>query len=337
VSLHALLAKVRCDRLLFNGTLSVGSQRRYVQALPFEVLSIGGYNDLDCHSVSEVWIQTAHGRTNNIWYRLRKPAPEYVRYHEPFCWVADLGKHFADYLLRHKYAELDDFRIRFHTWAMQQHSVSARFRRWLKQFGSSDFRVAIAAHSDYLWKETTSINNDLQNRPIWGEVDHRALRAIPPQKPYLSKSSKTIITPFIFECFKHMYFAKVLEPRDSTSPAVLKAQHARKKALGFFTTLYTPRAFAVQSQHRLQHRLQPGQVVSVPRDIETDWGDKAEIWLGMSILSFLNYNALWHVMPLFTDSSLRPQHTQRQNGKISRSYLALSTRRHHALDYDVSI
>lgn len=54
---------------LFDGIICFedtnGQQQRYVQAIPFDILSIGAYEDTNCHSVgSLIWIQSAAGKAS---------------------------------------------------------------------------------------------------------------------------------------------------------------------------------------------------------------------------------------------------------------------------------
>lgn len=42
-----------------------------------------------------------------------------------------------------------------------------------------DFRVAIAAHVEYLWTEATDMNDKFRRQFLWKEIDPKALRAIP--------------------------------------------------------------------------------------------------------------------------------------------------------------
>lgn len=281
VPLHMLKkSKALCDRLLLNGTLSIGREKYYVQGLPFEILSISGYNDLDCHSVSKMWIQTDRAKINNVWYRLNNPSLEYARYYNPFLWIATFGKHFVDYLIYHPIIELRDFKIDFHDWIFQHHGTSIQFQQWLRQYKSTDFRVAVAAHHEFLWKEATDIDKTLRRRHIWKEVYYGMLNAITKQPNYIPSGSGTIVTPFVFDCFRDMYFARVLEPRECTNQSILDMQRSRKQALGFFTKPYLNQLPTIAVQHRPPKSVQQGQVVSIPRDSKTKWVDKADTWLG---------------------------------------------------------
>jgi DNA (cytosine-5)-methyltransferase 1 len=283
VPLHALKkSKAQCDRLLLSGTLSVGVVKHHVEGLPFETLSISGYNDLDCHSVIKMWVQTDQAKVNNVWYRLRNPAPEYARYYSPFVWIAMFSKHFVDYLVNHPNVELRDFKLDFQKWIFQHHHTSIHFREWLKQYGSTDFRVVVAAQYEFLWKEATDIDESLRRRFIWKEIYFGMLGAVKPQPAYISKSTRTIVTPFVFDCFKYMYFSKVLEPQEYPQ-SVFDTQQLRKRALGFCTEPNVNQISTTALEERPPQSVQRGDVVSVPRDIQTKWVDKAEIWLGKCI------------------------------------------------------
>jgi len=286
VPLYALKTRVHCNHLLVDGILSVGTKRRSIQAAPFSVLSIEGYGDSTCPSViGNLWLQTTQAGAKDVWYHLGKPANEYARYHQPFCWIADFGKHFVDYLLEHPTVELRNFQSDFYQWVQQYYGSTAEVSNWSRQYRSSDFRAAAVAYMEYLWKEATNISDDLRNRFLWREIDHKALSAVPPQLTLANTNSDgnqmTIVTPFVYECFKNIYFASVLKPLSCTNPRVLRAQEDRKATLGFITGPPTLKSFeTLRLLNFKPQAIQPGDVVCVPRDMETKWKDKAEIWLG---------------------------------------------------------
>jgi DNA (cytosine-5)-methyltransferase 1 len=293
--LHLLRANMQTYPLLFDGVLSCGDVSYYIQEVPFERLSIGGYNDMDKHSVCDiVWIQSQHCQkdasllsSNRPWYRIQQPRSEYLRYHEPFLWIADLGKHFVDYLQDNTdtktYVHFSHFEAEFHAWLISHHGQSIQFQQWLRAFGQTDFRVAIAANVEHLWTEATNINDKLRRHFVWKEMDPKALNAIPPQMSVCAKPAKTVVTPFVYECFKNIYFASMIEARVATDPIVKASQRSRKKALGFMNEGYIP-ALLNMPPPKIQSAptsINPGDVVGVSRDVESAWKKtKAEIWFG---------------------------------------------------------
>lgn len=83
----------------FDGFVVSNEKRSYLQGTPFNILSIGSYEDLRTPSVGScTWIQSFEGKKQDVWYRIGRPATEYQRYHENFVWMADLAKHVIDYI-----------------------------------------------------------------------------------------------------------------------------------------------------------------------------------------------------------------------------------------------
>ena len=58
----------------FDGTLSFEGKHHYLEKIPFQLLSLGGYEDLTRVSVgSDIWIQSFQGQKADVWYRLGRP------------------------------------------------------------------------------------------------------------------------------------------------------------------------------------------------------------------------------------------------------------------------
>jgi len=92
VSLHEINER-SVQYFFFDGVICFDGKKEYVERVPFNLLSIGGYEDIGRPSVgSDIWIQSIAGSRLDCWYRLRSPAFEYERYHKPFLWLADLTK-----------------------------------------------------------------------------------------------------------------------------------------------------------------------------------------------------------------------------------------------------
>lgn len=80
--------------LLFDGVLTDGEIKRYVEGVPFRILSVGNYADITTHDVSNnIWIQTDAGQGLNVWYELGTPSSDYEYYYKPFFWLANFSKH----------------------------------------------------------------------------------------------------------------------------------------------------------------------------------------------------------------------------------------------------
>ena len=83
---------------LLDGILNFdGEDKRYIEGVPFETVSIGSYGDN--HQEIMVWIQSKANTKSNVYYRLRKPHSAYERFHTGFLWLANLSKNFVDYAL----------------------------------------------------------------------------------------------------------------------------------------------------------------------------------------------------------------------------------------------
>lgn len=144
-----------------------------------------------------------------------------------FVWLANLAKHFTDFLNRHEEVRIDDFRERFHLELEELHGTDAEFQKWQREYGDTDFRRAIAAHPDFLHKESVDIDRRNDSHPIWKEVHPKSLTAVRQQR---SVENSTVVTPFVYDCFKRLpwgNFLRSVEP----DPKVLKQRRRRGKAL----------------------------------------------------------------------------------------------------------
>ena len=73
VSLNEL-NEYNVDCFYLDGMLCYDGKRRYVERVPFRLLSVGGYEDLGRVSVeTDIWIQTKEGQKLGVWYRLGTP------------------------------------------------------------------------------------------------------------------------------------------------------------------------------------------------------------------------------------------------------------------------
>ncbi|KAI9682731.1 MAG: DNA methyltransferase Dim-2 [Trizodia sp. TS-e1964] len=226
--LQNLCTKPSNNSYYFDGFITIGKDRKYLQKAAFRTLSIGNYVDTTVHSVGDqVWIQSVHGKNHDIWYQLGKPAPTYAECHNQFLWLANFSKHFIDFLHNHEQVTLHHFREKFYEWIMQLHSQDPEFRAWLKEFDHTDFRRVIAAHPDFLWKEAIDVNELNVVHPIWDEAHHKSLRAVTPQE---IEEQRTIVTPFVYECFNKMPWARHMK-KISPNPKVLQMRRLREQAL----------------------------------------------------------------------------------------------------------
>jgi DNA (cytosine-5)-methyltransferase 1 len=208
--LQDLATKSGHSYFLFDGILSAGSLRRYVQAVPFQVCSIGNYG-ADTHGVGDdIWIQSDFNANSDVYYRLKSPAAEYSRFYTGFKWLADLAKHFVDFCQflseNGQEASIHSFRKDFSQWVQENHAGSPNFKAWYSKYESHDFRRAVATNINFLFKESVGVDDSLRSHPIWSEVKEKDF--IPYQN---SKVSETIVTPYVYECFKHLRFGHLLK------------------------------------------------------------------------------------------------------------------------------
>ena len=288
--LDQLLIAPATPEMLFDGILSVGDQRRYMQRVRFSTLTIEGYGDDDLHTVRKhVCVQSVVGAEQRVWYRIVGPSEEYARYFEPFAWLADFTKFFVDYLCESQVG-LHHFRRKFYDWLVRAHGRSAEFKEWFSQYGKKDFRTVVVANLAFLWKESCAVVADAWNRPLWREVDPQQLGAI---RQHPTVQTRTLVTPYVYECFKKMYFSEFLETAVPKRPSIGFARAQRLRGLGFATEpnafkssdVSPPRTSAKQLRQdiRRQDSTTPaeykvGDVVTIPRDRDSVWKDEANTW-----------------------------------------------------------
>lgn len=282
--MHELNSKAS-DTFLLDGIIRFGENgqhQRCVQRVRFETLSVGAYEDETLHTVgSDIWLQSIASKASNIWYRLKRPAPEYLRYHKPFVWLADLAKHIIDYLHVHKKVKLHDFRNTFSSWLKKIHGSDRSFRQWHNEHSNTDFRQIVAAHAAFLYNQAGQLGLQYASHPLWGEIDPNALTAIPRQ-PENRRDRRTVVTPYVYQCFSHMPWSKFLNP--------LSSQNGLHKSVesdsppGAPTTKATGdhRGNAHPSEHAHitldDGTIRTGDIVAIPSDTNTAWKSKDKYW-----------------------------------------------------------
>ncbi|KAF2457639.1 S-adenosyl-L-methionine-dependent methyltransferase [Lineolata rhizophorae] len=291
-SLNTLRVKMGIKQLYFNGLLSVGDVERYVENVKFEKLSIGGYFDPDVHTYSDVWIQSRlcqdleeESGNRSIWYRLDIPAKEYRRFWEPFQWLATFAKYFIDYIDDNDEATIADFRYNFYAYIKRLHGSSRSFKLWLDAYGSTDFRQPVVRHITFLWTQTTcSQHPKLRDHPIWAAIDAEQARVIKWQGPRGDKASvdkapeDTVVTPFVHEVFKEMYFGERLQ-MVAPSEEIYEIQQRKKEELGLAVGLTGEQIPAPVGGRRKKLRaIRVGDVIGVPREEKTGWRDRQDVW-----------------------------------------------------------
>lgn len=281
--LNHLKIKPREHDLMFDGVISVGSHRRYLEGVPFEIVSIDGY-ETDVDSVNEtIYIQTPFAMRQSTWYRLGTPSAEYLPYHRDFLWVANFAKYFTGYLLEHDEVDLEHFRRRFVHWARANYETSQNFKDWYSKYGKEDFRHAVAAYPEYLWRESVNegVDPDQGNRdhPIWKEAhpDRNILGALKFHR--YPEDSKTIVTPYTLRCFEHFYFSDQLEAKIPLHSDHESYKLKWKNRLNWRTVTKNPisRAFGLPATNHIRDA-SVGDIVGILRDTTGTWRDKNDIW-----------------------------------------------------------
>jgi DNA (cytosine-5)-methyltransferase 1 len=278
--LQNLAAKTANSWYCFDGILSLGPNKKYVQRIPFKLCSIGNYG-CEIDSVGdEIWIQSDRNQRSEIYYRLRTPSAEYSRYHEGFVWLANLAKHFVDYLehasRRHIEVSIHNFKADFVRLLEKMHRTSPIYQAWYSQYNRRDFRSHIAANIEFLWKETNGISKALLRHPIWKEV--KSMDFIPMQK---LRAKGTVVTPYVHDCFKHLKFGDQL-----SQVAPSSGVQYRRKSLGRTLQLTTDVSTAtcpsnVKPQVPFDKKtIAVGDVLGVPMDDKGTslWKDEASKW-----------------------------------------------------------
>lgn len=281
VSLHEINERA-AQPLYFDGYICFNDKRRYVERVPFKMLSIGGYEQTDRPTVGpDLWIQSVNGKRSDVWYRLRSPATEYTNYHRAFLWLADLAKFFCDFLFETQQASLSKFREDFIHWLEIIHPACQTVQRWLNEYGSRDFRPIVAAHAHFLYCQASQLDTKYESCSIWAEIHPWYLNAIPEQIEKSTNSSlyalsreggedvirrKTTVTPYVYNCFSDMPWAKFLYCQSPSS------------TLSNAPTVQNRRLFGAQAPAKGQHAVECnniqvniGDVVAVPSDADSSW------------------------------------------------------------------
>ncbi|OJD19732.1 hypothetical protein AJ78_00355 [Emergomyces pasteurianus Ep9510] len=284
VSLDQVAGKLgkQTARFFFDGVLKVpGSHGLYLEKVPFRFVSIGGYEDIEQHSVGkDMWIQSIYGASTSIgdlWYQLGTAAPEYADYHKSFCWLADLAKHFIDYLHNHEDITLQHFKSEFSAWLKNLHGADLSFMQWIAECRCVDFRQAINAHSSFLEKQAWDLDPSYCNHRLWAELGTTKDNLVLPMQP--QKAKGTIVTPYVYQCFKNMEWANHLTAVEF-DPEILAKRRSRLQELGFLREgkMITKPKLECTVGLKGAVTVCPGDVIAVRRDHQTPWNGTEDLW-----------------------------------------------------------
>ncbi|KAI0390888.1 hypothetical protein F5Y17DRAFT_461321 [Xylariaceae sp. FL0594] len=292
----------------------------FVRRVPFEKFPVKNYGESH-HSVEDqIWILSDLNEKNGreVYYKLRSPATDYRRFHEPYLWVADLTKHVIDFCEyckgRGQRVGLQDFKLLFSDWSVRQHQDSKAFRRWHKANRSTDFRGANVANIEYIWKEAHDVDPTLTSwHPVWREtksLDYYApnlsLQASPQVVP------RTKVTPYIHTLFSHMVFGQLLESTEVCAAAEAK----QTKFTQDLSSSHTPFRSSKRGGNMM---VEKGDVISTLPDDDsvTQWKQAASkhaegpyVWFGLVQKVHArpsrprSFDVLWLYQPIDTPCSV---------------------------------
>ncbi|RBR10671.1 uncharacterized protein FIESC28_09377 [Fusarium coffeatum] len=308
-SLHHLDTKNGHSNFFFDGKLSVGDKAFFVRHVPIRAMPIGNYGTLSKHTVrDQIWVQSVMNSNTNVYYRLNRPAKEYRRFFDPFLWVADLAKHFVDYLKVMEESKHDvtifHFRSNFSNWLTKTHRTESAFVFWRDQHPSNDFRTSIVANLAFLHKEAIGVlDKKAYKHNLWAEAwefrryeqfsktrkndkaQSKPSRSISQTESSLdqitNKHSKaikdvppTIVTQYIHGCFSHLPSGKCLEAVPlSNKTELLRNELIRKRHLELPAPLHQNAKIISRAGRQQILDIQPGGTISTQRDAE-DSGTK---------------------------------------------------------------
>ncbi|KAI0116224.1 S-adenosyl-L-methionine-dependent methyltransferase [Hypoxylon sp. NC0597] len=340
--LQHLALRQNANIFYFDGIARSGETRFYLRKIPFQQLPIGNYGSKEHTVRAQIWIRSKFNeRTNNeVYYKLGTPSIEYRRFYEAFLWIADLTKHVIDYCdyLKEKgrRAVLNDFESRFSSWLLKTHTKSAVFKKWHSANRNSDFRGALIANIDFIWKEALGLDPTITSwHTIWKEVktmdrykpmqglsqvlfctDGKYTRGNPSIPRKDGEVSLTIVTPYIYDLFSHMIFQKLLRQvkpskiiREKRSAFVRASQPIEQRSS--FTTKRDDR-----DRDAFIASIRVGDVISTKPDDEktgTQWKQQKSkhyegehLWFGLvqkshcSLRGKRSFDVIWLYQPVDT-------------------------------------
>ncbi|KAL6697758.1 S-adenosyl-L-methionine-dependent methyltransferase [Trichoderma pleuroticola] len=269
-SLHHLHTKIGHSSFYFDGIISIGDTKFYVRRVPVAAVPIGNYSSISKHTVRDnIWLQSSLGYKKSLFYKLGKPAKEYARFFYPFLWVADLAKHFVDFLYimaeNKRSVSIHHFRSTFAAWLKESHGRSPEFIEWLNQHPSDDYRTSIAANIGFLHKETLGVldHHKAYSHAIWAEIWEFQSFTSPPGVD----NPPTIVTQYIYDCFKHLPFGDRLQVVPlSLKTNALRNGLIRQRHLEFPSKLHqATKSLSKAAKARIAN-IRPGDTISTLRD-----------------------------------------------------------------------
>ncbi|KAJ8125931.1 hypothetical protein O1611_g7707 [Lasiodiplodia mahajangana] len=321
--------------MYFDGVLRHGDREFYVRRVPFCRLPVGNYGESEHTVDDQIWILSELNEKlgRQVYYKLRSPAPEYRRFYTPFLWIADFAKHVIDYCEHRKEngerVVLRDLESRFSEWLVSRHKSSAGFEKWYAANGSTDFRAAFPANSDYIFEEANGLDPEITSwHDIWREV--KTLDYYQTNLGSLEQApkgiSKTIVTPYVHGLFSHMVFGELLEPKEADVSVKRKSNEFQHRSTvsqlsSFRSKKRYKRSCSPIDQAAFLASIEPGDVISTlpDNDTTTTTGWKRESskhhqgeyhWFGLvrkvheKPYSKRSFDVLWLYQPIDTPCSV---------------------------------
>jgi len=273
VELHHIQAARGHNELFLDGILNYQGRQFHVQKLKFHTLSVGGYDTDEPSTIS--WIQSRYAANFKCWYHLKSPSPQYRTFFDAYHNAATFGKYFIDYIVTHPLVTFNSLREEFSLWLQDQspYRNSPELTAWLNSSPSRDFRITAVRYVEWLWKEVSGVSAELMIHPIWSEFRVESFGSIPRQPAGVQT---TTVTPFVYDCFKDMYFNSVLE-QSFLSP---ETDTLRDKRLGNLGFAKEPIAQIQKPRHRKGQvkSIRAGQIIALNRDALSSWKGDETIW-----------------------------------------------------------
>jgi DNA (cytosine-5)-methyltransferase 1 len=275
-SLHQLDSIHRQGQFYFDGRLSVGDTSFYVRGVPIDSMPIGNYGTSDEHTVRDnIWLCSAIASSYGIYYKLGSPAREYKRFFDPFLWVADLAKHFVDYLKvmgdSKMKVTIQNFQSSFAAWLQSLHGNHTHFLKWRARHPSPDFRTSIVANVWFFHKEAIGVLGDhaVYCHPLWDEIALFERYTEHPKDVSLVDDLSTVVTPYTYDCFEHLPFGDRLKSMPlSPETEALRTKTIQSRHLQLPIPLRLGATdLSVVSHDRIRH-IKPGDTISTHRDSE---------------------------------------------------------------------
>lgn len=269
-SLHHLNTKIRHGNFFFDGVLGIGNKKVYVRRIQIAAVPIGNYGSVSKHTVrGNIWLQSPLGSKQALFYKLGKPAREYGRFFYPFLWVADLAKHFVDFLYimaeNGRRVSIHHFRSTFVAWLRKSHRGAPEFLEWLSQHPSEDYRTSVVANIKFLYKETVGVLGHPKAcfHMIWAEVlEFKLFKSLP-----AVADPPTIVTQYIYDCFEHLPFGDRLQVIPlSFKTTKLRNDLIRQRHLEYPSSLHHAAKDLIAPSQETINNIKPGDTISTHRD-----------------------------------------------------------------------